>query len=197
MRSRLPSGVSTVRNLAIAAATILALVAIKLLLFSADELEPTIRVAYATAVIGEGDDAIGVTPDGEVLVGKPPPEEGAVPRLPTAEVPKSGRLEGTMLGQAEVLGAAPELLRPCVARSSFGEDGIDVELVGGIEIRFGDPTRATEKWLSAATVLADPTITTLDYVNVVSPTRISTGGSGHSLPSPEEAGGGGCGPDAG
>ena len=177
------------------AAALVVLVAAYSLLFAAEEVEPTIRIGFATSAIGAGEDAVGVTPDGEVLVGEPPPEEGTVPQLPATEVPQSGRLSGPMLDQAKVLGAAPEPLRACIARSYLGESGIDVELVGGIELHFGDAARAGEKWVTAIALLADPSITALDYVNVVSPTRPSTGGSGHPLPSTEEGAGSGCGPE--
>ena len=59
---------------------------------------------------------------------------------------------------------------------------MDVVLRSGIELRFGDATRLSEKWQAAAAVLADPTIETLDYVNLHAPRRPTTGGSGHTLP---------------
>ncbi|HEY5977579.1 MAG TPA: cell division protein FtsQ/DivIB [Solirubrobacterales bacterium] len=163
--------------------------------FLADEsvAPPSIRIAFATAVIGEGEEALGVTPYGEVLSGKPAPKEGTLPSLPDVPPPKNGRLSGPMLAQAKVLGAAPEPLRPCIARSYHGESGVDVELRSGIEVRFGDPTRVAEKWVAAIALLADPAITALDYVNVSSPARLSTGGSGHSLPAAGEGEGEGCG----
>ena len=40
--------------------------------------------------------------------------------------------------------------------SFYGESGVDVELRSGIELRFGDASRAIEKWKAAAAVLADP-----------------------------------------
>jgi hypothetical protein len=98
-----------------------------------------------------------------------------------------------MLEQARVLGAAPEALRPCIEGSYYGESGVDVELRSGIEVRFGDATRAVEKWRAAVALLASPSVTTLDYVNVVSPSRPSTGGSGHTLPQPGEGEGSSCG----
>ena len=55
-------------------------------------------------------------------------------------------------------------------------------LRSGIELRFGDASQAGAKWKAAAAVLADPSITTLDYVNLFVPGRPSVGGSGHTLP---------------
>ena len=98
-----------------------------------------------------------------------------------------------MLEQARVLGAAPAPIRPCIERSYYGESGVDVELRSGIELLFGDATRAAEKWPPAVAVLADPSITALDYVNLHAPSRPSIGGSGHTLPPPEEGSGAGCG----
>ena len=98
-----------------------------------------------------------------------------------------------MLEQALVLGAAPAPIRPCVEGSSYGESGVDVTLRSGIELRFGDATRAEQKWRAAATVLADPSITALDYVDLHSPGRPAVWGSGHTLPSAEEGSGSSCG----
>ena len=90
-----------------------------------------------------------------------------------------------MLEQVRVLAAAPAGLRPYLASTSYGEDGVSVELSSGIEIRFGDATQAQLKWRSAAAVLADPATETLDYVDVQAPRRPAVGGSGHLLPPAE------------
>jgi len=73
-------------------------------------------------------------------------------------------------------------LRPYLERSYYGESGVDVELRGGIELRFGDASRAGEKWEAASAVLADPSIEALDYVDLHAPGRPAVGGSGHALP---------------
>jgi cell division septal protein FtsQ len=70
---------------------------------------------------------------------------------------------------------------------------VDVELRSGIELRFGDASRAAEKWRSAVAQLADPSITALDYVDLHSPNRPAVGGEGHLLPSAEEGSGATCG----
>lgn len=136
----------------------------------------------ATATIGSGSDAIAVGPDGQVLDWLSLPEGARLPQLPLSEPPPSGRLAGPALQQARVLGAAPATLRPYVASSSYGESGVDVELRSGIELRFGDAAHAAEKWRAAAVVLADPSITALDYVDLHAPGRPAIGGSGHTLP---------------
>jgi hypothetical protein len=145
-------------------------------------VEPTVRVPPATATIGSGSDAVPVGPRGQLLGWLPLSEGLLLPVLPLSEPPRSGRLAGPVLEQAKVLGAAPPALRPYLARSYYGESGVDVELRSGIELRFGDASQTRAKWRAAAALLADPGVTTLDYVNVVVPGRASVGGSGHTLP---------------
>jgi hypothetical protein len=81
-----------------------------------------------------------------------------------------------------VLAAVPDPLRPYLARSFFGESGVEVELTTGIEIRFGDASQARRKWNAAAAILADPEVTAVDYVNVIAPSRPVYEGSEHELP---------------
>lgn len=135
-----------------------------------------------TSVIGTGSSAVGVSAQGAVLSWLPPPKESTLPRLPLSEPPKSGRLAGTALQQARVLGAIPAGLRPYVERSYYGESGVDVILDSGIELRFGDASQARKKWRAAAAVLADPSVTALDYVDLHAPGRPAIWGSSHYLP---------------
>lgn len=152
-------------------------------LFARDEsVEPRLRLPRATATIGAGSDAVAVGPNGRVLAWLPLSEEVQLPRLPLAVPPRKGRLGGRMLEQAQILGAAPAPLRPYLESSRYGDSGVSVELRSGIELRFGDATRAAAKWRAAAAVLADPSITALDYVDVQAPRRPAVAGSGHTLP---------------
>ncbi|MFI5028048.1 MAG: cell division protein FtsQ/DivIB [Solirubrobacterales bacterium] len=146
-----------------------------------------------TSVIGSGRNAVGVSADGVVLSAGKPPAEGTLPRLPLSKPPKRGRLSGPILQQARVLGAAPAVLRACIERSFYGKTGVDVKLKAGIELRFGNATRAAQKWSSAAAILADPSTTDIGYVDLHSPIHAATGGSGHSLPSPEPGSSASCG----
>lgn len=145
-------------------------------------VEAHLQVPRATATIGTGSDAIAVGPDGELLAWLPLAEDARLPYLPLSAPPKGGQLAGPVLQQARVLGAAPATLRPYIERSYLGESGIDVELSSGIELRFGDASQAGAKWKAAAAVLADPSITALDYVDLHAPRRPAVGGSGHALP---------------
>ncbi len=147
-------------------------------------VESHLAVPRATATIGSGPEAVAVGPDGRVLAWLPVPEGAKLPQLPLSEPPRSGRLAGPALAQARVLGAAPATLRPYLASSSYGESGVDVELRSGIELRFGDASHAAQKWRAAAAVLADPSVTSLDYVDLHAPGRPAVGGSGHTLPPP-------------
>lgn len=139
----------------------------------------------ATATIGSGADAIAIGPDGRLLSWLPLSEDLRLPALPLSEAPKNGRLAGPVLQQAKVLGAAPAGLRPYLESSYYGESGVDVKLRSGIELRFGDASQPTAKWRAAAAVLSDPSLTTLDYVDLHAPGRPSVGGSGHTLPPAE------------
>jgi hypothetical protein len=141
-----------------------------------------LEVPRATATIGTGDEAVAVGANGQILAWLPLPEDALLPYLPLSSVPKGGKLAGPVLEQARVLGAAPAALRPYIESSYYGESGVDVELRSGIELRFGDASQAATKWKAAAAVLADPSITALDYVNLHVPRRPGIRGSGHALP---------------
>lgn len=136
----------------------------------------------AVATIGSGEDAVGVAADGTILSLLQLPEGVELPALPLSTPPEKARLAGTLLEQTRVLGAAPRALQPYVASSYYGESGVDIELRSGIELRFGDASRAEKKWRAAAAVLADPSVSALDYVDLHAPSRPAIGGSGHALP---------------
>ncbi|MDX6634480.1 MAG: cell division protein FtsQ [Solirubrobacterales bacterium] len=161
-----------------------ALVAVYWFVVRTDRADPHVQVPQLSATIGEGDEAVGITGSGAAVRWLPLPEDPPLPRLPLDEIPKGGRVKGTALEQVRILAAVPDELRPFVEASSFGESGVDVILTTGIEIRFGDATQAQQKWNAAAAILADPSVTALDYVNVIAPSRATYYGSGHELPSP-------------
>ncbi|MGA8745915.1 MAG: hypothetical protein WB507_08625 [Solirubrobacterales bacterium] len=135
-----------------------------------------------TAAIDTASGFVGVSAQGAVLSWQPPPKESSLPLLPVKRPPASGRLSGTALQQALVLGAAPAALRPHLKSSSYGSTGVDVQLRTGVVLRFGDAGERARKWQAAAAVLADPAVSALDYVNLSVPGRPGIGGSGHSLP---------------
>ena len=156
--------------------------AVYFLLVRDDTVAPRVYVPELASTIGTGPDAVGVSTRGEIVPWLPVPEEPPLPRLPISVVPKGGSLAGPVLEQALVLGAAPIPLRPYVERAYLGESGIDVDLTSGIELRFGDASKAARKWKAAAAVLADPQTTAPDYVDLHAPNRPATWGSGNTLP---------------
>jgi hypothetical protein len=157
-------------------------VAIYWFAFRQETAEPTVLVPQLAAQIGDGEEAVGVSASGAIVRWLPLPEEPPLPRLPLKEPPKGGQVRGPALEQVRVLAAVPDQLRPYVESSYFGESGVDVNLTTGIELRFGNSSQAARKWRAATGVLADPSITALDYVDLHAPTRPSYGGSGHELP---------------
>jgi hypothetical protein len=163
---------------------VVAVAAVYFFLVRDTTVAPDVRVPEAVAIIGSGEEALAVSAKGAVVPWLPLPEEPELPQLPLSEPPKGGRLAGPMLQQARILGAAPAALRPYLASSYYGESGVDVETTAGIELRFGDASQAAQKWKALAAVLADPTITALDYVDLHAPGRPAYGGSGHELPAP-------------
>lgn len=147
-----------------------------------DSLTVSVTVREPVARIGEGSDGAGVAADGVILPARSIGDR-QLPLLPLDEVPRSGRVGGPVLDQVKVLGAAPpELLEVSASIARSDEHGPVVTLISGIELRFGDASRAKEKWVSAVAVLTDPDLQTLDYVDLSSSGRPATGGIGHSLP---------------
>jgi cell division septal protein FtsQ len=161
---------------------VVAAVAIYWFAFRDKTVVATVHVPQLAAQIGEGEDAVPVAADGEVIRWGYDPEHLHLPVLPLDEAPKGGQLKGTALEQAEILGAVPPALRRFLASSRYGESGVDVELTSGIELRFGDSSRAEEKWRAAAAVLADPSVTALSYVDLHAPSHPAIGGEEHALP---------------
>jgi len=93
------------------------------------------------------------------------------------DLPESGRLGGEALEETRAIGAAPAPLRPLIEGATTTDDyGIVVTLQGGIDLRFGAASKSRAKWAAAAAVLADPKVTTLEYVDVQVPSRPAIGG---------------------
>ena len=76
------------------------------------------------------------------------------------------------------LGAAPQVLRDRLQRSSWdnARGGVVVELRGAPELRFGDGTRAADKWSAAVAVLSSPERGAPSYLDVSVPDRPVSGG---------------------
>ncbi|HET8954302.1 MAG TPA: hypothetical protein VFN18_01445 [Solirubrobacterales bacterium] len=125
---------------------------------------------------------MGVTTTGRIVPRRAVSSKAPLPELSIDSVPDDKKLGGPVLEQAKVLGAAPEKLRPHIERSRYDDLGVEVILKVGIELRFGDASRAKQKWAAAAALLADPSTSSLSYINLYVPYRSSVGGSDYSLP---------------
>jgi cell division protein FtsQ len=127
-------------------------------------------------IASDGDHDVAVAADGSVLGGLS--LDGLeLPTLQVDELPGAGSLDGTALHEARVVGAAPGALRPLIEDvTTTDDDGIVATLQGGIDVRFGTESKADAKWVAAAAVLADPQVTTLEYVDVQIPSRPAIGG---------------------
>jgi cell division protein FtsQ len=139
-----------------------------------DGLEITVVERPPVALAGEA--GVPVAADGTLL---PDVDVGKEP-LPTLDVDPGaggGTLTGEAREQALVLGAAPAPLIAVVDRATAGDGGIVVELSNGVELRFGDSTRAAAKWAAAARILADPALTSLTYIDLRVPDRPAVGGA--------------------
>jgi hypothetical protein len=148
------------------------------------EPAPTATPPHPVARIGEGSKAVAVDQRGNVAPKLKLPKKPKLPLLPLKAPPKGGRVKGPVLEEVEVLDAAPPALSPYLVATSFDEKegGVTVETTAGIELRFGDAAAAKKKWAAAAAILADRTITALDYVDLQAPSKPAFGGEGHELP---------------
>lgn len=144
-------------------------------------LSVTVTERRPAAVVGEAGGAVVVADDG-VLLRELPADGVDLPRLAGPKVPQGARLSGSALAQAHVLGAAPRAFVPYLEAAAEDRGGVSVQLTDGIELRFGEPSQVAAKWRAAAAVLADPSLTALDYVDLTSPRRPAVGGEGHLLP---------------
>lgn len=165
-----------------AAIALIAMAALYWFVLRVDAVEPRVEVPKLVAAIGEGEDAVGISANGDVVRWLPLPEDPPLPQLPLDEPHKRGRLGGPVLEQVQILAAAPKPLRPYLASSGYGKEGVTIQLTTGTELVFGDAGRAPRKWRAVAAVLADESITALDYVNVTAPSRPSFEGSEIELP---------------
>jgi len=137
----------------------------------------TIQVTERKPVLlaSDGNHEIPVAADGSLL---PALQVGGkdLPQLTVDSLPASGRLTGEALDEALVIGATPPPLRGLIANASISpEFGVVLTMHGGIDLRFGTGQQADSKWAAVAAILADPKLTSLDYVNVRVPGRPAVG----------------------
>jgi cell division septal protein FtsQ len=124
----------------------------------------------------DGDRQMAVASDGSLLPGLST-EGMKLPTLHFDQLPQTGPLGGQALDEVRVVAAAPAPLRPLIESAASAADyGIVVTLRGGIDLRFGAASAARAKWAAIASVLADPKVTSLEYVDARVPSRPAIGG---------------------
>jgi cell division protein FtsQ len=112
-----------------------------------------------------------VAGDGTVLATGGDKPDG-IPEIDAEASSIGARAEGPALNVAKVLGAAPpELLPQVESARADDESGPVAVLTGGLELRFGDPSRAAQKWKAATAVLASPDFEGADYLDLSVPGR--------------------------
>jgi cell division protein FtsQ len=139
-------------------------------------LRVTVTERLPVAFIKVGPRRTAVSADGYLLLGasfdpKPLPRiEGVAAR--------SGRLSGDAAAQAAILGATPRPLRDRVTTSMWdeGQGGVVLSLDNGPDLRFGDGSRARDKWTAAVAVLSSAEHGSPAYLDVSVPDRPVSGG---------------------
>jgi cell division protein FtsQ len=139
-------------------------------------LHVTVTERLPVGFIKTGTNRTAVSADGYLMPGASFDPK----RLPRIDGPVAhgARLEGDRAAQAAILGATPPPLRDQVMDSSWDEQhgGVAVQLDGGPEVRFGDGSRARDKWTAAVAVLSGPERGSPTYLDVSVPQRPVSGG---------------------
>ena len=131
-------------------------------------------------LVDTGGQRIPVAADGTLLTGVEVSgdESDRLPVLESGRAPGGAKLDGDLLQEALIAGAAPKPLAPLIEKVRDDDEyGVEVILRGGIPVRFGGGSRAAEKWAAAAAVLADPKLDSLTYLDVRVPERPAAGGA--------------------
>lgn len=119
---------------------------------------------------------IGIAADGTPLPGVAIPASAF--ELPGGEAFVSGDAASEEQAMLLVASAAPPELGALISSVDHAPStGPVVVLEPGVEVRFGNRNQARAKWSAAAAVLADPTLTSLTYLDVSIPTRPAAGGA--------------------
>jgi cell division protein FtsQ len=128
------------------------------------------------AFVKIGGRRVAVSADGYLLMGASF-DDKALPRIEGAAA-HGPRLDEDAADQAAILGATPRPLRERVTSSSWDEDhgGVVLQLENGPEIRFGDGSRAADKWAAAVAVLSGPERGSPSYLDASVPDRPVSGG---------------------
>ncbi len=139
-------------------------------------LQVTVTERLPVAFIKVGPRRTAVSSDGYLLLGASfDPKE--LPRI-EGTTAQGARLQGDAAAQAAILGATPPPLRDQVTGSSWDDarGGVVVGLDGGPDLRFGDGSRARDKWTAALAVLSSSEHGSPSYLDVSVPDRPVSGG---------------------
>jgi cell division protein FtsQ len=139
-------------------------------------LEVTITERLPVAFVRVDGQETAVSADGYLLAGADF-DAKALPRIEGAAA-HGARLDQDAAAQAAILGATPEPLKNRITSSTWDEEegGVVVDLNNGPEIRFGDGSRAADKWIAAVAVLSGDERGSPSYLDVSVPDRPVSGG---------------------
>lgn len=117
------------------------------------------------------DGGVVVAGDGTVLqTGIDRPD--GIPVIDAEPTASGAQINGDALVAAQVLAGVAPVMAPQVEEIGIdSEHGPVATLNGGVEVRFGDASRAEMKWRAVAAVLAEPSFTSANYLDVSVPSR--------------------------
>jgi len=139
-------------------------------------LEVTVTERLPVAFIRASGQETAVSADGYLLAGTDF-DAKALPRIEGAAA-HGVRLDDDAAAQAMILGATPAPLRNHITASTWDDQrgGVVVDLKNGPEVRFGDGSRAQDKWQAAVAVLSSDDRGSPSYLDVSVPDRPVSGG---------------------
>jgi cell division protein FtsQ len=139
-------------------------------------LQVTITERLPVAFIQISGQQTAVSADGYLLAGADF-DAKVLPRIEGAAA-HGVRLDDDAAAQATILGATPAPLRNHITASTWDDQrgGVVVDLKNGPEVRFGDGSRAQEKWQAAVAVLSSDDRGSPSYLDVSVPDRPVAGG---------------------
>ena len=138
-------------------------------------LHVTVTERLPVAFIKVGDHRTAISADGYLLLGASF-DRKALPRIDGTGT-GGVRLDGDAADQAAILGAAPARLREHIDGSTWSDadGGVVVDLDSGPDLRFGDGSRAQDKWMAAVAVLSSSEHGSPSYLDVSVPDRPVSG----------------------
>ncbi len=138
-------------------------------------LHITVVEQLPVAVLVAGATRTAVAADGVVL--GPGLLSGSLPTVGAAADPEPGQRVGgaSQLAALRVLGAAPAAIVTRVSTVFEGPRGLTAAMRNGLLVYFGDASMPHAKWLSLASVLANPSSAGASYVDVRLPSHPAAG----------------------